>query len=62
MSCEKELFRDNLERLDAAFPNKEMLTQKDVSKFTGIGEWTVPKHFSFKNHYISKTVLARELS
>ena len=62
MSREKELFRDNLERLDAAFPNKEMLTQKDVSKYTGIGEWTVPKHFSFRKHRISKTVLARELS
>jgi len=36
MPREKELFRDNLERLDAAFPNKEMLTQKEVSKFTGI--------------------------
>ena len=59
---EKELFRDNLERLDAAFPNQEMLTQKDVSKYTGIGEWTVPKHFSFRKHRISKTVLARELS
>ena len=62
MSREKELFKDNLERLDAAFPNKELLTQKDVSKYTGIGEWTVPKHFSFRKHRISKTVLARELS
>ena len=62
MPREKELFRDNLERLDAAFPNKEMLSQKEVSEFTGIGQWTIPKHFSFKNHYISKVKLARELS
>ena len=62
MPREKELFRDNLERLDAAFPNQETLTQKDVSKYTGIGELTVPKHLSFRKHRISKTVLARELS
>ena len=27
MPWEKELFRDNLERLDVAFPNKELLNQ-----------------------------------
>lgn len=62
MSREKELFRDNLERLDAAFPNKELLNQNEVSEFTGISKYNITKHFSFKNHYISKLNLARELS
>lgn len=62
MSREKELFRDNLERLDVAFPNKEMLSQIEVANYCGMTSHTVTKHFHFKNHYISKTVLARELS
>ena len=62
MSREKELYRDNLERLDAAFPNKEMLTQIEVANYCGMARHTVTKHFHFTERYISKTVLARELS
>ena len=62
MPREKELFRDNLERLDAAFPNQEMLSQIEVANYCGMTRHTVTKHFRFKNHYISKTALARELS
>lgn len=62
MPREKELFRDNLERLDMAFPGKELLSQKDVSKFCGMDERTSAKMFEFKNHYISKAKLASALS
>ena len=62
MPIEKELFRDNLERLDAAFPGQEMLKQVEVARYCGMALNTVKKHFSFRKHRISKTVLARELN
>lgn len=62
MPREKELFRDNIERLDKAFPNQEMLRRVDVCKFCGINYRTAEKMFSFKNCYISKAKLASELS
>ena len=62
MPREKELFRDNLERLDAAFPGQEMLKQVEVARYCGMALNTVKKHFHFTKSRISKTVLARELS
>lgn len=35
MSREKPLFRENLERLDKKFPNKEILQPKDVAEYCG---------------------------
>ena len=62
MPKEKESYRDNLERINAAFPNKEMLNKKEVSQFTGLNIKTVCKMFDFKENYISKAKLAREMS
>ena len=62
MPREKLSYRDNLERLDMAFPNKEMLSQIEVANYCGMDRHTVTKHFRFTERYISKTVLARELS
>ena len=65
MPREKPAYRDNLERLDEAFPGKEMLTQSDVCRFTGRNHQTVKKywgHLFKKGVAISKAVLARELS
>lgn len=62
MPMEKELFRDNLIRLDAAFPNQEMLRKKDVIKYTGVSYKVVTRQFPFKDNFISKTVLASKLS
>jgi hypothetical protein len=59
---EKELFRDNLERLDKAFPGKEMLRIKDVQDYTGLRYEIVKKLFDFNGCYISKVKLARQLS
>ena len=37
-------FRDALERLDAAFPGKELLTAKEVATFTGRSyNWVIRK-------------------
>jgi hypothetical protein len=70
MAREKESYRDNLERLDKMFPDREMLSSVDVALFTGQARTTVLKMYSFKtiknkrysSHRISKAVLARELS
>ena len=63
MPREKESFRDNLERLDQAFPGKELLSAADVAKYTGLHIQTVRKIFPIKPRIgIPKVVLARALS
>lgn len=62
MAREKETYRINLERLDAFFPDKELLSKKDVVEFTKRSEPTVSKLFKFKGNYISKASLASQLS
>lgn len=62
MSREKENFRIQLERIDKAFPDKEILNRKDVSKFTGICYSEVGKHFTLNKGKITKVQLAREMS
>ena len=63
MPREKLSYRDNLERLDEAFPDREMLTVTDVSKFTGVCRRVAKSWFSFNQYnYISKATLAREMS
>lgn len=62
MPREKEAYRDNLERLCEAFPTKELLSRGDVMRFTGLGYKCVGKRYPFKQNYISKASLARELS
>lgn len=62
MPREKETFRDNLERLDKAFPGKELLTKTDVVGYTGVCYAKARKIFRFKGNYISKAVFASDLS
>ena len=62
MALEKPSYRDNLERIKEAYPNKEMLKVKDVQKFCGLNRETVKKLFDFKDGYISVAKLAREMS
>lgn len=59
---EKVAYRDNLERLNEKFPDKELLTKKDVAGFLGVCTKFVSKTYPFKNNYISKATLARALS
>lgn len=61
MPREKELFRDNLERIDNYFPSRELLRKGEVVEYTGMSYKKVVKTFTFKGNYISKVVLAREL-
>ena len=62
MPREKESYRDNLERISEKFPSQELLTVKDVATFCGLDRRTVARLYSFKSCYISKAVLAREMS
>lgn len=63
MPREKECFRDNLERIDRAFPGKEMLSVADAMSFLGMCRNTVRKYYvTGKIPYISKADLARAIS
>ena len=62
MALEKPAYRDNLERIKALYPDKEMLKVKDVQRFCGLNRATVEKLFDFKDGYISVAKLAREMS
>ena len=62
MPKEKECFRDNLERLDEKFPNKEILTQKDCAEFLGKNKKTIKTRYGIDASGISKVKLARLLS
>lgn len=66
MPREKELYRENLDRLDERFPGRDVLKYAEIAEVTGRSLRFVQKHF--KKHYspelagVSKTVLARILS
>lgn len=66
MPREKPLFRDNLDRLDVAFPNKEILKYQDIADYLGVSKVTVKRKFqkdyNKKLGGISKAVLASILS
>lgn len=59
---EKEAYRDNVERIKLMYPDKELLSRKEVCTFCKIDYRTASKMFTFKNNYISVATLARELS
>ena len=67
MPREKECFRDNLERLDEKFPDKETLSMSEAAAYIGISMTTLWRH-SERYHIdpvtkrVSKTQLARALS
>jgi hypothetical protein len=62
MPRERPAYRDNLERLNEVFPNRDLLNAADLARFTGRDRRTVQKIFAFKNNYISKVEVARTIS
>ncbi len=63
MSREKEAYRDNLERIIEAFPDKEIITASELASWLGLNIRTVYKYFPIKKGVgISKATLARCLS
>lgn len=62
MSKEKETYRDNLERLDKAYPGKEMLNISEVCAYLGRSYNYVRPRYPFKDGSITKATLARHLA
>ncbi|MDD6633887.1 MAG: hypothetical protein PUE69_00770 [Ruminococcus sp.] len=64
MPREKELFRVNLDRLDKAFPNSELLSYKQIEAYLGISHSTAFRRFGKlrKRGGFSKCEIARELA
>ena len=64
MAREKEGFRDNLALLNERFPDKDMLTLREVAAFVGWDVATVKRHIRFNEttRKVSKADLARQVS
>ena len=61
MPREKEDFRIILELINNKYPDKFLLSAKEVSEFLGISVRTVYRRFKFEGQGISKVKLARLL-
>lgn len=61
---EKEGYRDNLQRLNEAFPDKEMLAIGEVADYLGISRDTVRRRLKFNDatKRITKPDLARQIT
>lgn len=63
MPRETEYYRDNLSRVMEAFPEKEILTLTDISKWWGVSSAIVTRSLGIhKGEYISKATLARKMA
>lgn len=65
MSREKECFRENIEMLNARFPDKDMLTKKDVAVVLGVtlrSRQLGRIRFNSATRTVSKADLARQIS
>lgn len=63
MARETEFYRDNLEAILAFTGGKQLLSIKQVGKFTGLRKYeTLHKRFPFQQGYISAPTLARCLA
>ena len=56
------LLSKTIERIDKAYPDKEILTKRDVMKFCKIGHKKCLEQFDFKGGTISKSQFALQLS
>ena len=65
MAREKDGYRDQLESIISAFPDKECLNVSEVAAYTGISRKVCAKKFPFVGEnlgrYITRTQLARAL-
>lgn len=63
MSREKASYWDNMERINAAFPEKELIKPHEIAAFWGVDSRSVRKIFpKISSLGISKAVLARVMS
>lgn len=60
MAREYEDYRNTIEQLNRMYPDRELLTMKEVMGITGYkSKDTVRKHFPLANGRINKSTLAR---
>lgn len=59
MPREKQGYRDTLERLDTAFPGRELLTRGEIAAFLGMHPRTVKRKYDFPPGKVPKTTVAR---
>ena len=62
MAREKLDYRDLLERLDEAFPERELLTRGEIAAFLGVNPRTVKRRYDFPAGRVTKTLVARRLA
>ncbi len=63
MPRESEFYRDNLARVEEAFPDKEALNVTEVSKWWGVSTRVVTQQIGLhKGEYITKATLARKMA
>lgn len=62
MPRERPDYRDLLERLDVAFPGKEMLTKREVAEWLGVGRNTVNRRYGWPRGKVTKTQVARSVA
>ena len=64
MPREKEGLRENIELLNARFPDKDMLTPVEVAEFMGVSQKTVRRRIRFNASpkRITKADLARQVT
>lgn len=59
MGRELANYRDILERLDEAYPGRELLTREEVAAFLGVNPRTVKRRYDFPAGRVTKTMVAR---
>ncbi len=62
MAKEKINFRDNLERIDKRFPDKELLQQKECAEYLGCSTDKVRRVYNIRSGGITKVEFARLIS
>lgn len=62
MPRENPDYRDILERLDKAYPNKEVLTKTETAAWLGISLKTLKRRYSLPPGYNSKIQVAKAVA
>lgn len=63
MAREKELYRENLERLDRRFPEHETITFREAADYLGVSTKTISRTFAAVKFAgrVPKTAIAKAL-
>lgn len=59
---DQDAYRDLLERLDACFPGRELLTKTEIAEWLGCSTDTVTRRYKWPRGRIPKTAVARAVS